>query len=157
MKKAGFRMGALMSVTMGLLLTGVGLISSGHFTVPAFITSFLLSVVVALLIGVIIPMPKINQGLARKFQLVPGSMKARAIETLVSDAIYTPIMTFVMVTRAWFQIRRMGEGVPPYVPMLLKELLIGFVLAYLVIFLVTPHYTKLAMHGVTPPDKPEHP
>ena len=49
----------------------------------------------------------------------------------------------------------MGEGVPPYVPMLLKELLIGFVLAYLVIFLVTPFYTKLAMRGVTPPDKPE--
>lgn len=150
-------MGVLMSVTMGLLLTTVGLVSSGHFTVPAFIMSFLLSVIVAMLIGVIIPMPKINQGLARKLQLVPGSMKARAIESLVSDAIYTPIMTFVMVTRAWFQIRKMGGGVPPYVPMLLKEMLVGYVLAFLVIFLVTPIYMKLAMHGVTPPDKPGEP
>ena len=108
-------MSALMSVTMGLLLTGVGLISSGHFTVPAFVTSFLLSVVVALLIGVIVPMPKINQALARRFQLVPGSMKARAVETLVSDAIYTPIMTFVMVTRG-SRYGRWGRACRPMSP-----------------------------------------
>lgn len=146
MKKVGRMMGLLMALTLSLVLSFVGVFTSGQFTVPGFLISFLISFVISLLIGLVVPMPKVNMALGQKMHLQPGSLRARLVESLVSNLIYTPLITVSMVTLAWMNIRRLSGGhQPPYVPMLLRSLAISLVVAYLLIFLVSPVYLRLSM------------
>ena len=148
MKKVGIIMGLLMSVTLSLCLSLTGILSSGKFTVQGFIISFLVSFVISFLISVIVPMHKINASLGRSMRAEHGSLKLRLAESLVSNLIYTPFMTVVMVTLAWFSIKRQGGEQPPYIPMLLTSLLICFAVGYIIIFIVTPIFMKIAMRSV---------
>lgn len=164
MKKIGIRMGILMGVSISLVLSLTGNITSGHFTLMGFLSSFLVSLIVSIVIGLILPMRKVNLAVDRKFGLQEGTLSARAVESLMSDLIYTPVITFLMVTLAWFTASRHGQA-PPYVPMLLRSMITSLVVAYLLIFLVTPYFMKLAMKGIEmpphgegrPPQAPDEP
>ena len=151
MKKIGIVMSVLMSMTISLVLSLVGNLTSGRFTWPGFLICFALSVVLSLIIGFIMPSPKLHSMLGRKFGWEPGKLSTRALESLASDLLYTPLLTLAMVTMAWIRIGQMGGEQPPFVMMFLRSLLIGLVVAFLFIFLLTPLYLKLTLKLFGPP------
>ena len=140
MKKIGKEMSICMSIAMSLFLSLTGTLTSGHFTIPGFIISFLISTVISMIIGLIVPMGKVNNSVERKLGLEQGSMKARCIDSLISDLIYTPIMTLCMVSFAYMMAMKQSDGHAdiPFVPMFLKSLIICLIVGYILIFIIQP-------------------
>ncbi len=154
MKKMSVQMSLLMATTLSFFLSMTGLLTAGKFTVPAFIISFLESFVISMIIGFFIPMKKVGDAAVAKAGLTPHSLKARLLETLLSDIIYTPFMTFVMVFMAHKQASKEGNP-PPFLIMFGKSLIISLIVAYVIIFIVNPIFLKFLMkkNGIgAPPD-----
>ena len=93
-KKAGFKMTVMMGVILSLYMSLYNNFSSGNFSPVMLLISFVVSLMISILVGLIVPMPKISRALAQKIKPGPG---LRAVDALVSDAIYTPIITFFMI------------------------------------------------------------
>ena len=144
MKKIGRQMSILMGVTLSFCLSLAGILSSGKFTVPGFLISFLVSLVISLIIGFFVPMKRVNDALDAKVGVKPGTLGARAFESLISDLIYTPIITVAMITLAYKNATSHGAKVP-YVPMLLKGMALSLVLGYILIFIFMPIFMKLVL------------
>ena len=85
MRKIGMTVSICMGITMSFFLSLIGTAVSGHFTVPGWIISFLISTVVSLVIGFIIPIKKVTDGAVRALKLQPRSLVARCVESLISD------------------------------------------------------------------------
>ncbi len=137
MKKIGISMGIYMSLIMSFFLALTGMGASGHFNIPGFIVSFLVSFMISLVISFLVPMGKVNKSLEMKHNLRPGALKTRGIEALVSNLIYTPILTLCMVTLAYFKAKNAsgnGEGIP-FIPAFLKSLGLCFIVGYILIFI----------------------
>lgn len=96
-KKIGIFMSLLMGLTLSFVMSLVGTLTSGHFTVISWLISFGISFVISLAIGFIVPMPKIENAANRKLGLKPGSVPANAVSALISNTIYTPILSVAMV------------------------------------------------------------
>ncbi|MBR6273944.1 MAG: hypothetical protein IKR27_02900, partial [Lachnospiraceae bacterium] len=92
MKGIMIKMSLLMGVTLSFFLSLTGLLSSGHFTVPGFIVSFIVSTIISILIGIFIPVRKLGE----KASAGKKGFAKTCVESLVSDLIYTPVMTLVM-------------------------------------------------------------
>ena len=144
MKKPGQKMSLLMGLSMSCVLTLIGLLTAGKFTIQGFLTGFAVSFVISMIIGLIIPMKKISDSLINRFDLKPGSLKARLLEALVSDVLYSPLMTFIMVYIAWRQATAHGARIP-LGPMLLKSEIISFIAAFILSFILTPVFMKIVM------------
>ena len=142
MKKIGRQMSLMMGVSMSLALSLVGNLMGGHFTVKGWLISFVVSTVISLVIGLIVPMKKLGDAADRKLGAQPRTMKARCIESLVSDLIYTPIMTIIMVAMAHRQATSHGGKVPPFIVMLLPSLAVCLVVGYALIFVLMPTFMK---------------
>ena len=141
MKKVGIQMSLLMGVTLSLVLSFVGVFTSGSFTVVGFLLSFLESLVISLVIGLLVPMKKVGDAACVKAGIKDKPLACRSLESLISDLIYTPVITFVMVFIAYK--KATAHGAPLRLgPMLGKSMLISLVVAYLFIFLVTPNYIR---------------
>ena len=69
-------------------------------------------------------------------------LACRALGSLISDLIYTPIITTAMVTMAYL---KMQGGKPPYLIMWGKSMLSSLLVAYLLVFLVSENYMKLIL------------
>lgn len=157
MKKVGLLMSLFMGITLSIFLSLTGLLQSGQsFTFLDFLLNFGISFVISMVIGFIVPMKKVGESAVRGAKLRPGSWGARFLESLISDLIYTPVITVAMVTIAYFNVMsHIPEGVagPPYVPMLIKSLLISLGVGYVLIFIFMPLYLKLSMKlcGIAPP------
>ena len=155
MKKMNLQMSLLMAATMSFFLSMAGLISAGKFTVPSFLISFAVSFVISFIIGLFIPMKKIGDSAVEKTGLEPHSLKARLLETLISDLIYTPIMTFCMVFMAYKQASK-GGNPPPFGIMFAKSMVISLILAYIIIFIVQPVFLRFLLKkngiGGPPPE-----
>ncbi|MBR1702393.1 MAG: hypothetical protein IJ716_10610 [Lachnospiraceae bacterium] len=144
MKKIGRQMSLLMGVTLSFFLSLTGILSSGQFTFPGFLINFLISSVISLIIGFLVPMKKVNDSLGAKLGLKQHTLKTRLFESLISDLIYTPIITLVMITLAHRNATSHGARIP-YVPMLLKGILISMAVGYVLIFIFMPLFMKLVM------------
>ena len=143
MNKVERIMALLMGVSLSFILSLTGILSSGAFTIPSFVTSFLISVVISMFIAKIIPLQKITSSLSDKLKLQKGSLPCRLFETLISDLIYTPAMTFLMVYLAYRQATAHGAKLQ-FFPMFLKSLCISFIAAFILIFVLTPIFMKIA-------------
>lgn len=156
MKKVGLQMSILMAVTLSFCLSLMGTLSSGHFTVPGFLMSFGISTVISLIIGFLVPMKKLEDGLVRKCGIEEHSLPARLLSTLVSDLVYTPILTFSMVFMAYKQATAHGSNMP-FLPSFIKSLILSLIVAYIIIFIVKPLFLKFVMkqNGISgmPADK----
>lgn len=146
MKSVGMKMSLMMGTALSFCLSLVGNLSSGHFTVPGFLISFAVSLVISLIIGFLVPMGKVTMSLDRKLNMAPDKLSTRCFNALISDLIYTPLITFVMVTMAWKQATSHGAPIP-YWPMLLKSLVLTMIVGYVLIFILTPVFMKIAMKG----------
>ena len=134
-------MSLLMGLSMSFILTIVGMLTAGQFTVPGFLKSFLISFVVSMIIGLIIPIRKVSNGVLKKLDARPGTLKARILEALVSDVLYSPLMTLVMVYLAYREATSHGARIP-FGPMLLKSEIISFIVAFILSFILTPVFMK---------------
>ena len=158
MKKIGMTVSICMGITMSFFLSLIGTGMSGHFTVTGWLVSFLISAVVSLLIGFVIPMKKVTEGVCRVLKLKPRSLIARCVESLVSDLIYTPLMTFIMVFLAYKS--AISHGAPAESMNLGKMFWgsFGICLAagFLLIFILMPLFVNIAMkkNGVDPQGGP---
>ena len=148
MRRVGLQMSILMGLTLSVCLSLIGQLSSGHFSVSGLLLNILVSSVVSIGIGLIIPMGPLNMTLDKSLGFKPGSIKAHLVEAFVSDLIYTPIITVIMIflnyIRATSHIKEFNEGPGiPLAPMLAKGLAISFVAGYILIFVFQPIYMKL--------------
>ena len=107
-RKVGIEMNLCMGITLSFFLSLVGTLSSGHFTVSGWLLSFLISTVISIVIGLLIPMNKVMEAVDRKAGLQSGSLGARFLDSLISDLIYTPLLTLCMVGFAYWIIVRHG-------------------------------------------------
>lgn len=144
MRKIGREMSLLMGVTLSFFLSLTGVLSSGQFTLPGFLINFLISFVISLIIGFLVPMKKVNDSLGAKLGLAPHTLKTRLFESLISDLIYTPVITLVMITLAHYNATSHGARIP-YVPMLLRGMLLSLAVGYVLIFIFMPLFMKLVM------------
>ena len=159
MKKVGITMSAFMGIAMSFFLSLTGTITSGHFTVPSWLISFVISGVISMIIGIIIPMKKVNDKLVGAFKLPPFSFAGRCLESFVSDLIYTPLMTFCMVFFAYKS--AIAHGAPAESlnlgRMFLSSFFICFVVGFVLIIILMPIFLKLSMkiHGMDPSKRPQ--
>ena len=154
MKKIGIFMSLLMGVTLSFFLSLTGQLSSGHFEVPGFLLSFGVSLLVSLIIGFLVPMKKVNDSLDRKLGLAPRSLGTRFFEALVSDIIYTPIITFIMVFMNYKIAVSHGAHLV-FGPMLLKSMIVSLIVGYVLIFIFMPLFMALLMKKYGP-GRPGH-
>ena len=156
-KRVGRSMSICMAITLSffLSLTGnlVGMVQSGRFDAIGFILGFVLSTIVSLIIGLAVPMGRIHGWVIKKHG--PGLI-GRYIESLISDLIYTPVMTTLMVVMAFFMAKSHGQN-PPFLGMYLPSLGISLVVGYILVFIFQPFYMKMLMkkYGVAPGGPPQ--
>ncbi len=149
MKKVGITMNILMGVSLSFCLSLLGnLTSADGFKPIAFIASFIVSTIISLLIGFLIPMRKIESGAVKAMNLNERSLPASIISSLISDIIYTPVITLAMIALARKMAMKMSNGhaqLPPFGAMFGKSLIISFIVAFFIIFILTPVYLKFSM------------
>ena len=142
MKKAGMKMSLCMGITLSFFLSLIGTGTSGHFTIPGWIISFIISTMISLIIGFFVPMKKVTDNACARFNLEQGKFTTRLFECLISDLIYTPVITFCMVLFAYLMAT--SEGAPlHFLPMFLSSLVICMIAGYILIYIFTPIYTKM--------------
>lgn len=144
MRKIGRQMGIRMGLLMSFCLSLVGTLTSGHFTLVGFLLSFVVSTIISLIIGFLVPVGKISGSLCRKWKLEPGKLATRCVESLISDIIYTPVITLAMVALAYNMAMKQSGGMAEisFLPMFLHSLLICFVVGYVLIFIFMPLFLK---------------
>ncbi len=147
MKEIEKTMGLLMGVSLSFILTLTGLLSSGTFTISAFLSNFLISLLISTLVTKVIPLRKITSSFTDKLHLKQGTFSYRIFDTLISDLLMSPLMTFIMVFLAYKQATAHGAKIP-FGPMLMKAEFISFIIAYVALFFLTPFFLKIAMKKV---------
>ena len=149
MKEIGRKMSIRMGILMSFSLSLIGTLTSGHFSVPGFLISFVLSTVVSLIIGFLVPIGLINMKIAKKHNLEPGKIKTRCVEALVSDLVYTPVMTLVMTILAYTMAMKQSGGMAQisFLPMFLRSLLICFVAGFILILVFMPIFLRRLMRN----------
>ncbi len=144
MKKVGMRIGMMMGAVLSFFQALAGLLSAGHFTLPAFLSSFVVSMLVSWGISCLVPVHRLSRGASRKCGFAPGTLKARLVETLVSDLIFTPVMCFFNIFLAWRNAS--AHGAPArLLPMYLRALPLSLALGYVLVFIFTPICVRLAV------------
>ncbi len=165
MRKVGTTISFMMSFTLSFFLSITGVVTGnmrnireGNVSMPqlvlSIIVSYIMSTVISLMIGFIVPMGKVNEALAGNMK----GIKRRLYEALISDLVYTPIITFAMTGYAYTKVMRESQGMAQihFIPMFLSSLLICMAVGYVFIFILQPVFTKIAFkkHGVSfPPAK----
>ncbi|MBP5768614.1 MAG: hypothetical protein J6W51_05880 [Fibrobacter sp.] len=150
-KKIGFKVAFFMAILMsfGLSLTG-NLMADRPPEIPViasvigFLECFALSFAISFAIGLIVPIPKVNAALARKFHLQPRTLKTHFVESLASNLIYTPIITAAMVTFVYFTMIPDGHK-PPFLPMFIHSQVVCFIVAQVLIMVFVPIILKLVL------------
>lgn len=154
MKKIGRQISVRMGITLSICLSLVGnifgqLSSKAGFLLPAFIVGLLISIVVSTLIsltiGFLVPMKKVTDNFNQKHHLEPGKLKTLLAESLISDLIYTPLITIVMVCINYALAFKNGAQipVPGMVIGLVESLILCFIVGYILIFIFTPLYMRM--------------
>ena len=154
MKKIGRTINLLMGLTMSLGLSIVGnLTGGGGRPLPAIIigivVSFIVSFIISMIIGTIVPMKVVGDKVCAKAKTSNSSFKGKALTSIVSDLIYTPIITLAMIFLARFMAGKNDpsavEHMPPFIVMFLSSLVICLVVGWVLIFIFQPLYMKMVL------------
>ena len=140
MRKIGMLMSLLMGLIMSFVLSLVGTLVGGHFTVPAWLMSFGVSFLISLVIGFIVPMNPLYDLITGKLKAAKKFLLANIIDSLISNIIYTPILSASMVLMAWIHIP--AEHRPPYIALYAPSLAVTFIVGWIVIFVIQPILLK---------------
>lgn len=144
MRSVGMKMTFLMGVTMSIILSLVGTLTSGHFSLVSWIISFGISLGISIVIGFLIPVKRLGDMTCNKAKVAPNSLKGNLLSSLISDLIYTPLITTIMVIvmLAIAQKHAPAGAVPPVSRVLPGSLAITFIVGYVVIFIVQPLFLR---------------
>lgn len=93
MKKMGTFMTISMGITVSAVLATVGVATSGHFNVVLWGASVTLSIIIALVIGFLIPIRKVSEKITANIKSPIGKM---LVDTLVVNLFYCLIITVVL-------------------------------------------------------------
>lgn len=141
MKKIATLMSIYMGIIMSLVLSLVGTLTSGHFTMISWMISFGISLVISLLIGFLVPVKRIGDAACKACSVEPLSMKGNALSSLVSDVIYTPLITVIMVVvmlKMAAAHAPEGAQIPTVGYVLPASLIICLIVGYIVIAIMQP-------------------
>lgn len=150
-KKIGFKVSLIMAILMSFALSLVGNLTAQRPPemplapiVIGFLASFAISFVISFAIGLLVPMPKVNEALCRTFKLQPRTPKANLVQSVVTNLIYTPLLTTMLVVFAYFVQIPDGHK-PSFLPMYLHSMVICLVVAQVLIFVCVPLILKLVL------------
>ena len=149
MKSAGRRISLCMGVTLSFCLSLIGTLMGGHFSPAGWLISFLVSLVISIIIGFTVPMGKISQSVRAKHG---DTIKARLIDSLYSDLIFTPIITILMNIGAYVMAMKMsgGQAEMNLPMMIITSLIVCMVVGYIIIFIVQPIFMKIFIKNKNP-------
>lgn len=89
---------ALIAIPMAFVMVAIAqILMIGGVNWGLFLQDYLIAFALAVLFGVVLPLPMLGVFLAKKLNLVPGSMAFRLVVTLVVSFFLTLLMTFSMV------------------------------------------------------------
>lgn len=147
MRKLGMKMNICMGVAMSFILSLVGSISGGHFAVPSWLLSFVISTIIALIIGFIVPIKKACDGFCKVCKVEPESFKGNLLGALISNLIYTPILTVAMVSiMITLAAKHAPAGAAPTIGQALPgSLIICLIVGYICIVILQPIFLKLLL------------
>ena len=141
-KKAGLQISIYMGITMSFFLSLFENILSGHFTLILFLVTFGASTALSFVIGYFVPMGPITSSATKK--LKPGSAGVKIVSSLISDIIFTPILTVAMVTLVRLMLPASSASqLPPYHVMVLGSLVPGLILGFILALIFMPLYQKM--------------
>ena len=149
MKAVGIKMSLCMGVTLSFFLSLTGSLASRHFTVQGWLINFVISTVISLIIGFAVPVRRLSEAACSKLNMSPGRFSTRCLESLISDLIYTPVITFFMVFFAYRKAVSLGAQIP-FLPMFLSSLVICLIAGFVLIMIFMPLYLKLLTGGAGP-------
>lgn len=142
-------MTVLMGFTMSLVLSFTGTLAGGHFTVQSWLFSFGISFLLSLAIGFIVPVKKAGDAFCKKCRTVPECPKGNFLSALISNLIYTPLLTIVMVgimvMKATAQIPVLSKRLEIMAHAVVPSLIICFVVGYVAIVIFQPLFIRLLM------------
>ena len=137
-RKFGILLGGTLSFAMSL----VGMLSARAFSLPSFLINVLISFLISQVITTLISVPQITSYCTAKMHLDSGTVKFRAVSSLISDLLMTPLMSGIMVYLAYRNAVNHGARIP-FVPMLLRSLLISLIVSFVLIYFLTPLYQRI--------------
>lgn len=142
MRRIGMKISICMGVSLSFFLSLTGIATSGHFSLHAWIRSFVISALISLIISFLVPMKKVNDKIIEKYGLQPGAVSTRCITSLISDLIYTPVITLCMIYLAYKSATAYGAQLH-FLPMYLSSLIMCFVIGFILIFILEPVFIKM--------------
>ncbi len=150
MKTIGIKMSILMGLTLSFFLSLVGTFfgtmrAGRPFPPVGWLISFFVSLAVSLIIGFAVPMGRISRSVDKEFG--HGTLKARLVDALISDLIYTPVITLLMVFLNYRQAVAQGSQAP-FLAMFLPSLALCLVVGYVLIFIFQPMFMKQLMKDI---------
>lgn len=157
--RMGFVMSAIMSIVgsvMGVMEARAHADSAAQLPpfvmmlLPSLLVSLVITSILAIGIGFIVPMKKVNEGVEKGIKA--KGFVLRLIQGLVSDLIYTPLIALIMsfVSTALFAKVPSEVLVPASIGSFLRSCPIEFVLALIAILIVEPILQKSAFKKYIP-------
>ena len=142
---AGLKMNVFMGATLSFFLSlqgnFLGYLESGNFSVPSWLISFLLGFIISFVVCLVVPMRKLTDYVIAKSKRDPRTIACRCLVTLVSDCLFTPLMTFVMVYIAYKGAVKHGAQMP-FAPMFFKSFIFSMITAFILIFFLQPIFLR---------------
>lgn len=157
------RMGITMSVIMSIVGSTMGIVNArahaadpSHLPpfvvmlMPSLITSLIITCILAIGLGFIVPMKKMNDGIEKATKT--KGFVLHLLQSIASDLIYTPIISCIMafVSTALFAKVPAPGLVPAAIGSFLSSFPIEFVLALIAILIVEPIFQKQAFKKYIP-------
>lgn len=90
--------GMSINFIVSFVLSLVGTLTSGHFTIRGWVISFLISFFIAVIITKFVNMKVMEEKYLAKHNLKRGELKANIMLPLLSDLLMTPVITIAMVS-----------------------------------------------------------
>lgn len=142
LRRIGIIMNILMGFSLSLGLSLIGNACSGHFSIQQWLVSFAASFLLSLVIGFCIPVRKIAGAACKTLDFVPFSAESHAMDSLVSDIFYTPLITLLMIYLAYRG--AVSHGAPvSFLPMFVESLVISMLAGFVLIYVLQPVFLRL--------------
>ncbi len=155
-------MSIFMGVSLSFFLSFVGVLSSGHFTLIGWLLSFFISALISIIVGLVIPIRKICTACCAKCGFKERTLPFHLLDSLISDLIYTPFLTFVMGFLACFMAKRQvakafEAGTDPkllpqidFFQLFLPAVILTIIVGYFLIFILQPLFMKFLLKKYRP-------
>lgn len=143
-RNVGTMVGVLMGLMISFVLSIVGPLRSGHFTVVSMLVSFLCSSIISVLIGIFVPIKGITDGACSVMKLNPQKLIGRIVSAFISDLIFTPLVTFLMVLMNYKRAKNADINLS-FGRMYFGNLVMSFIIAFFLILIFLPLIIKLSI------------